>query len=219
MNILFWNFEPSSKMSSRLESIHKFCYNILFTFLMDCGRAPNGIGHLWHYFHMIQFPKWRWCQNWRHNFLNQWLTPYKTQLGMLPYDGSTRPCWLKWHISLQRCLVRGIALSSLLSCRLPANFNSRGSTVAPTWAHLCWPGSRSVHGSIQSCVIGHALRGRATWSIVSDVSPGHAGRRAWTRAHYQGSLLRPWPQKMAVFSGQRWRLDPQFTCAYKDLCR
>ena len=54
----------------------------------------------------------------------------------------------------QRCVVRGIALSSLLSCRLPANLNSRGSSVAPTWAHLCWPGSRSVHGSIHSCVIG-----------------------------------------------------------------
>ena len=26
--------------------------------------------------------------------------------------------------------------------------------------------------------------------------------------HYQGSLLRPWPQKMAVFIGQRWQLDP-----------
>ena len=35
----------------------------------------------------------------------------------------------------QRCVVRRIALSSLLSCRLPANLNSRGSPVAPTWAH------------------------------------------------------------------------------------
>ena len=26
--------------------VHKFRYNILFTFLMDRGRAPNGIGHL-----------------------------------------------------------------------------------------------------------------------------------------------------------------------------
>ena len=26
--------------------------------------------------------------------------------------------------------------------------------------------------------------------------------------HYQGSLLRPWPQKMAVFRGQGWNLDP-----------
>ena len=54
----------------------------------------------------------------------------------------------------QRCVVRGIALSSLLSCWLLANLNSRGSSVAPTWAHLCWPGSRSVHGSIHSCTIG-----------------------------------------------------------------
>ena len=37
--------------------------------------------------------------------------------------------------------------------------------------------------------------------------------------HYQGSLLRPWPQKMAVFRGQGWHLDPPFTCADKDLCR
>ena len=29
-----------------IESTHKFPYNILFTFLMDRGRAPNGIGHL-----------------------------------------------------------------------------------------------------------------------------------------------------------------------------
>ena len=29
-----------------IEGTHKFPYNILFTFLMDRGRAPNGIGHL-----------------------------------------------------------------------------------------------------------------------------------------------------------------------------
>ena len=29
-----------------------------------------------------------------------------------------------------------------------------------------------------------------------------------TLIHYQGSLLRPWPQKMAVFCGQWWHLDP-----------
>ena len=29
-----------------IERTHKFPYNILFTFLMDRGRAPNGIGHL-----------------------------------------------------------------------------------------------------------------------------------------------------------------------------
>ena len=28
------------------QSTHKFPYNILFTFLLDRGRAPNGIGHL-----------------------------------------------------------------------------------------------------------------------------------------------------------------------------
>ena len=83
----------------------------------------------------------------------------------------------------QRCVVRGIALSSLLSCWLLANLNSRGSSVAPTWAHLCWPGSRSVHGSIHLCAIGWPhFAWQATRSIVSDVSPGHAGHRAWTRA-------------------------------------
>ena len=61
---------------------------------------------------------------------------------------------LTWRLIYQRCVVRGIPLSSLLSCRLPANLNSSGSPVEPTWAHLCWPGSRSVHGSIHSCVIG-----------------------------------------------------------------
>ena len=59
-----------------------------------------------------------------------------------------------WFHVNQRCVVRGIALSSFLSCWLLANLNSRGSSVAPTWAHLCWPGSRSVHGSIHSCTIG-----------------------------------------------------------------
>ena len=29
-----------------IKSTHKFPYDILFTFLMDRGRAPNGIGHL-----------------------------------------------------------------------------------------------------------------------------------------------------------------------------
>ena len=46
MNILYWNFEPSSRISSRVHINSKFPYNILFTFLMDRGRAPNGIGHL-----------------------------------------------------------------------------------------------------------------------------------------------------------------------------
>ena len=33
-------------MKNIIESTYKFPYNILFTFLMDRGRAPNGIGHL-----------------------------------------------------------------------------------------------------------------------------------------------------------------------------
>ena len=39
------------------------------------------------------------------------------------------------------------------------------------------------------------------------------------RRHYQGNLLRPWPQKLTVLVGQCWHLDPPFTCADKDLCR
>ena len=39
------------------ERTHKFPYNILFTFLMDRGRAPNGIGHLmillYYYYYQI----------------------------------------------------------------------------------------------------------------------------------------------------------------------
>ena len=35
--------------------------------------------------------------------------------------------------------------------------------------------------------------------------------------NYQEDLLRPWQQKLAVFRGQYWRLDPPFTCADKDL--
>ena len=42
---VYWNFQPSSRISSRVH-INLFPYNILFTFLMDRGRAPNGIGHL-----------------------------------------------------------------------------------------------------------------------------------------------------------------------------
>ena len=38
-----------------IESTHKFIYNILFTFLMDHGRAPNGIGHLM----ILQLDQWR----------------------------------------------------------------------------------------------------------------------------------------------------------------
>ena len=76
----------------------------------------------------------------------------------------------------QRCVVRGIALWSLLSCRLPANLNSRGSSVAPTWAHLCWPGSRSVHGSIHSC--DQRLKQAARSLPGESVSRGFAGRGA-----------------------------------------
>ena len=30
--------------------------------------------------------------------------------------------------------------------------------------------------------------------------------------------LSPWPQKMAVFIGQWWHLEPPFTCANKEIC-
>ena len=36
----------------------------------------------------------------RHNFLNQWLTPCQTHLGMFPPDGSTRLYWLKLLINV-----------------------------------------------------------------------------------------------------------------------
>ena len=45
MNIPFWNL-IWTVIKNVIESIHTFRYNILFTFLMDGGRAPNGIGHL-----------------------------------------------------------------------------------------------------------------------------------------------------------------------------
>ena len=46
MNIIFWNFELSSRMSSSVYLNFPGRYNILFTFLMDGAHAPNGIGHL-----------------------------------------------------------------------------------------------------------------------------------------------------------------------------
>ena len=42
-------------MSSR---VYKFRYDILFTFLMDRGRVPNGIGHLMILFSDI-FQRWK----------------------------------------------------------------------------------------------------------------------------------------------------------------
>ena len=83
-------------------------------------------------------------------------------------------------VSTQRCVVRGIALSSLLSCRLLANLNSRGSPVGPTCADPEAEASTGQFTRVWSG--GRVLRGGATRSIVSGVSPGHAGRRAWTRA-------------------------------------
>ena len=81
-------------------------------------------------------------------------------------------------VSTQRCVVRGIALSSLLSCRLLANLNSRGSPVAPTCADPEAEASTGQFTRVWSG--GRVLRGGATRSIVSGVSPG-----AWTRAHNQ----------------------------------
>ena len=84
--------------------------------------------------------------------------------------------------SKQRCVVRGIALSSL------CHAGSR-----PTWTHAAhlWrppgptcadPEAEASTGQFTRVWLGgHVLRCGATRSIVSDVSPGHAGRRAWTR--------------------------------------
>ena len=66
-----------------------------------------------------------------------------------------------------------------------------------------------------SKTIGHVFY--ATSSFVHHFIP--IGEFKFELQHYQGSLLRPWPQKMAVFRGQGWHLDPPFTCADKDLCR
>ena len=94
---------------------------------------------------------------------------------------SVRIYWTVTGVTLdQRCVVRGMALSSLLSCRLLANLNSRGSPVAPTCADPEAEASTGQFTRVWSG--GHVLRGGATRGIVSDVSPGHAGRQAWTRA-------------------------------------
>ena len=66
-----------------------------------------------------------------------------------------------------------------------------------------------------SKTIGHVFY--ATSSFVHHFIP--IGEFKFELQHYQGSFLRPWPQKMAVFRGQGWHLDPPFTCADKDLCR
>ena len=57
---------------------------------------------------------------------------------------------------VQRCVVRGITLSSLLSCRLPANLNLRGSSVAPTWAHLCWSTRKQKRPRVNSLMCDRA---------------------------------------------------------------
>ena len=54
---------------------------------------------------------------------------------------------------------------------------------------------------------------RSKFAIIFKVHLKHP------QCHYQGNLLRPWPQKLTVLVGQCWHLDPPFTCADKDLCR
>ena len=116
-----------------------------------------------------------------HRYVNPstfWAWKCSTIFGISYGNMLIRHTDMKVRVSLQfwqRCVVRGIALSSLLSCRLLANLNSRGSPVAPTWAHLCWPGSRSVHGSIHSYVIGRPRFARRGY-------PKHClGCLAWSR--------------------------------------
>ena len=91
-------------------------------------------------------------------------------------------CWIKnsefWKNSLfsadliihpylhSTAVVRGIALSSLLSCRLLANLNSRGLSVAPTWPACADPEAEASTGQFTRVwSSGRVLRGRATRSI------------------------------------------------------
>ena len=62
--------------------------------------------------------------------------------------------------SRQKCVLGGIALSSLLSCRLPAYLNSRGSPAAPTCAEASMGQFTRVWSG------GRILRGGATRSVV-----------------------------------------------------
>ena len=94
--------------------------------------------------------------------------------GLNPGGRGSRPP--HFHASNQRCVVRGIRAFCLTGSRL----NSRGSSVAPTCADPEAEASTGQFTRVWSG--GRVLRGGATLSIVSDVSPGHAGRRAWTRA-------------------------------------
>ena len=83
----------------------------------------------------------------------------------------------------QRCVVRGITLSSLLSCRLLPNRTRAAHLWCSPRPTCADPEAEASTGQFTRVWSGsRVLRGWATQSIVSDVSPGHAGRRAWTRA-------------------------------------
>ena len=73
MNILYWTLSKNI-----IERTHKFPYNILFTFLMDRGRAPNGIGHLM-ILMMIKQKKWVCTKrNFRYRCFYLIITAYNT---------------------------------------------------------------------------------------------------------------------------------------------
>ena len=62
------------------------------------------------------------------------------------------------------CNERDSPLEPFVLPVLPAYLNSRGSSVAPTWAHLCWPGSRSsIHISDKIKTPHCSLCGRSPW--------------------------------------------------------
>ena len=86
---------------------------------------------------------------------------------------------IAYHIP-EMCSERDSPLEPFVLQVLLANLNSRGSPVAPTCAN---PEAEASTGQFTRMWSGgRVLRGGATRSIVLDVSPGHAGRQAWTRA-------------------------------------
>ena len=80
---------------------------------------------------------------------------------------------------------------------------------------LCCHSRHSTRGPA-----GAAARRPAHSCCARSGSTNHSSAdRIVVNSHYQGNLLRPWPQKLTVLVGQCWHLDPPFTCADKDLCR
>ena len=69
-----------------IETLHKFPYNILFTFLMDRGRAPNGIGHLIILLHFVGENGNFFCE-YIANFSRFWVGPLLISAETWPVGG------------------------------------------------------------------------------------------------------------------------------------